>query len=258
MKAEKQILVLVLFCGLLILSAGCATSEVIGEKQYEWGVHDQSRPLPKVVAPGQNPGDAPADALVLFDGTDISQWSNGKGEPAQWKVENGYMEVNKTGGIQTKKSFGSCQLHVEWATPDVAKGTDQGRGNSGVFLMGHYEVQVLDCYENKTYADGHAGAIYAQKPPMVNVCRGPGIWQSYDIIFHAPRFEDGRVVRPATVTVLQNGVLIQDHWVIEGTTAWKQRASYKEHAAKLPLTLQDHGNPVRYRNIWIRELTDTE
>lgn len=140
----------------------------------------------------------------------------------------------------------------------MVKGKDQGRGNSGVFLMGIYEVQVLDCYENKTYADGHAGAIYAQKPPMVNVCRGPGVWQSYDIIFHTPRFEGGQVVRPATITVLQNGVLIQDHWVIEGATRWKQRASYTEHPVKMPILLQGHGDPVRYRNIWIRELAERE
>ena len=169
------------------------------------------------------------------------------------------MEVaRRTGDIRTKQAFGDCQLHIEWATPEEVVGESQGRGNSGVFLMSTYEVQVLDSYENKSYADGQAGAVYGQKPPLVNASRGPGEWQTYDIVFRRPKFKDGQVIKPATITVLQNGVLIQDHWVIEGETLFQQRARYTDHADKLPIKLQDHGNPVRYRNIWIRELTEPE
>jgi hypothetical protein len=224
----------------------------------KWGIHDTSRPQPPVVDPGPAgpPAPVPSDAVVLFDGKDLSAWTNTKGEPAQWLVKDGYMEVvKKTGAIRTKQGFGSCQLHVEWATPSPAVGTDQDRGNSGVFLMDTYEVQVLDTYENKTYADGMAGAIYGQYPPLVNASRKPGEWQSHDIVFHAPKFDDkGNVVSPARMTVFHNGVLVQDDEELTGPTGHKVRPPYKAHPDKMPLSLQDHSHPVRFRNVWIREL----
>jgi len=226
--------------------------------QDAWPVHDPNRPMPKVVAPGPAgpPAPAPADAVVLFDGKDLAAWTDAKGQPARWKVENGYMEVvPKTGGIRTAAGFGDCQLHVEWMAPSPAKGTDQDRGNSGVFLMDLYEVQVLDCYGNKTYADGMTAAIYGQFPPLVNACRPPGEWQTYDIVFHRPRFDkDGKVLSPATMTVFHNGLVVHERAVLTGPTAHKARPPYAMHADRLPISLQDHSHPVRYRNIWIREL----
>lgn len=237
---------------LLAIASGYSTTQ-----KHRWAVHDKNRPQPKVVAPGKQPGQPPSDAIILFDGSDLSQWVSTKDNgTAQWKVENGYMEVvKKSGSLRTKHSFGDCQLHIEWAIPAVVKGEGQHRGNSGIYLMGRYEVQVLESYNNTTYPDGQAAAIYGQNPPMVNVCRPPGQWQSYDIIFRRPDFKS---LTPATITVLHNGVLVQDHWVLEGTTAHKKRAKYAEHEGKLPLTLQNHGDPVRYRNIWIRELPELE
>jgi len=224
----------------------------------QWSIHDPARPLPPVVDPGPAgpPVAAPSDAIVLFNGKDLSEWEDSKGEPARWKVESGYMEVvAKTGSIRTKKAFGDCQLHIEWATPTAVSGEGQNRGNSGVFLMNTYEVQVLDSYENKTYADGMAGAIYGQYPPLVNACRKPGEWQSYDIIFRRPRFDSqGNVLTPARMTVFHNGILIHDHVELLGPTSHKIRLPYKAHADKLPLSLQDHGHPVRFRNIWLRPL----
>ena len=205
-------------------------------------------PEPPVVTPGDSIK-APSDAIVLFDGTDMSNFENGE----KWIVKDGYAEVAKT-SVTTKQSFGDCQLHVEFATPEVVKGRGQGRGNSGVYLMGKYEVQVLDSYESKTYFDGQCGAIYKQQPPTVNACRGPGEWQTYDIIFKAPRFnEDGSVKSKAYVTVLHNGVLIHNHLELQGGTFWHEPAHYEPHPEKLPLRIQHHKNPVRYRNIWIRE-----
>ncbi len=243
-----------------LAAMGLAWLGIAATTEYKWAVHDETRPNPPVVTPGATDDAPPSDAIVLFDGTDLSKWQSVKnGGPAGWKVENGYMEVAaKAGDICTKEAFGSCQLHIEWAAPEKVKGEGQSRGNSGVFLMSTYEVQVLDNYENRTYADGQAGAIYAQKPPMVNACRKPGEWQTYDIIFHAPVFDGEKVAKPAGITVLHNGVLVQDHWGIQGATAWKTRAAYTAHAEKLPLKLQDHGDPVRFRNIWIRPLSETE
>jgi hypothetical protein len=222
-----------------------------------WKIHDLDRPVPPVVDPGKD-GKPPADAVVLFDGKDLSQWVGEKGSPAAWKVENGYMEVKPdTDSIKTKDSFGDCQLHVEFATPVPGVGESQHRGNSGVFPMGLYEIQVLDSYENRTYADGQASAIYGQYPPLVNASRPPGEWQTYDIIFHGPRFAgDGKLLRPARVTMLHNGLLTQDNVELTGPTTNGARPPYKTHPRKLPLSLQNHSNPVRYRNIWIRELAD--
>lgn len=206
---------------------------------------------PVVAAPA---GKRPADAVVLFGGTDASAWHNGD----RWKIVDGALEVvPRTGDITTKQGFGSVQLHVEWATPAEVSGSGQGRGNSGVFLMNRYEVQVLDSYENETYPDGQAGAIYKESPPLVNASRPPGEWQTYDIIFHAPKFnDDGSVAKKATITVFHNGVLIQDHWEIQGTTFHNQEHRYEKHGDREPIRLQDHGNPVRFRNIWVRELRD--
>jgi len=241
-----------------LIAASVFLSAALWAMQDQWPVHDLDRPLPPVVAPGPvgPPAPPPADAVVLFDGKDLSQWTDAKGQPAKWKIENGYMEVvPKTGGIRTVKGFGDCQLHVEWMAPSPAKGTGQDRGNSGVFLMDTYEVQVLDCYENKTYADGTTAAIYGQFPPAVNACRPPGEWQTYDIVFHRPRFEaDGKLLAPARLTVFHNGILVHECAVLSGPTAHKARPPYKAHADKLPISLQDHDHPVRYRNIWLREL----
>ncbi len=202
-----------------------------------------------------NPGPPPSDAIVLFDGKDLSQWESAKKGPAQWLVKDGIATINGTGSISTKQEFGDCQLHVEWATPSEVKGDGQGRGNSGIKLQGRYEVQVLDSYDNKTYFHGQAGAVYKQYAPLVNASRKPGEWQTYDIIFHAPRFDDSKhLSKPATVTVLQNGVLVQDNVEIKGGTSFVGAPKYVAHPLKQPLVLQDHKNPVRYRNIWIREL----
>ncbi len=199
-------------------------------------------------------GPPPSDAIILFDGRNLSQWQGEKGGPAKWKlVEGGAMEVNATGSIRTKEEFGDCQLHVEWATPGEVKGEGQGRGNSGVYLQGRYEIQVLDSYNNKTYFDGQAGSFYGKAAPLVNASRPPGEWQSYDIIYHAPKMgSDGKRVVPGSFTVLHNGVLVQDHTPVNGEAT--SSADFKGIAAKGPLVLQDHGNPVRYRNIWIRPL----
>ena len=227
----------------------------------KWQIHDRNRPAPPVIAPGtastqDSPGRPPSDAIVLFDGKDLSLWAQKDGSAAKWKVENGYFEVvPKTGELHTKDAFGDCQLHVEFSEPNPPKGEDQDRGNSGVFLMGLYEIQVLDSYQSKTYADGQAAAVYGQYPPLVNASRPPGQWQTYDIIFHGPRFDaSGKLSRPARVTVLHNGVLVQDNVELTGPTAHHARPPYTPTPEKLPLALQDHNHPVRYRNIWIRSL----
>jgi hypothetical protein len=220
-----------------------------------WRVHDNTRPQPPKVKAGAKAGQAPSDAVVLFDGSDLSAWQRGNGEDAVWKLTGGAMEVNGTGSIQTRQSFKDCQLHVEWATPSASSGNSQGMGNSGVFLMGLYEIQVLDSHSNVSYADGSAGSIYGQYPPDVNVSRAPGEWQVYDIVFTAPRFNDaGKRTSPARVTVLHNGVLIHNNREILGPTTHRNLPPEESLVLAGPLSLQDHGNPVRYRNIWIRPL----
>lgn len=250
------------------------------DAKHAWAVHDDNRPgVKKITA---LPGKIPSDAKVLFDGSAKSiadNWCDSNGAPTKWTLdENGELiSVRGAGYIFTKDKFSDFQLHVEWASPKHVEGMDQGRGNSGVFLMGNYEIQVLDSYEtdpdapggnkNPNYSDGLAGAAYGQNPPLVNPCRAPGEFNAYDIIFHAPILnEKGDVVRPATVTVLFNGVVVQDHWLFDGPTGWRDRATYArttgdaglKREAKMPIAFQDHGNPVHYRNVWIRELPRPE
>ncbi len=243
----------------IVAGAGLApTARAVAQRPEDYPIHSMDRPVPIVVDPGAGalPVPPPHDAVVLFDGKDLSKWMQSSGEPAAWVVRNGYFEVKPgSGTLQTRDGFGDVQLHVEWASPSPARGEGQDRGNSGVYLMGLYEVQVLDSYGNRTYADGQAAAIYGQYPPLVNVSRPPGVWQSYDIVFREPRFNaDSSLQRPATMTVFHNGVLVQDHVTLTGPTANGRRPPYVMHADRLPLMLQDHGHAVRFRNIWLREL----
>jgi hypothetical protein len=234
----------------------------LAQPDPNWLDHDRTRPQPPVIDPGtagspDRPGKAPSDAVVLFDGQDLSQWVALDGNPTKWVVKDSAMEcVPGSGYIRTLRNFGDCQLHVEFATPSKAEGSGQGRGNSGVFLgLDRYEIQVLDSYQNITYADGSAGSIYGQYPPLVNACHPPGQWQSYDVIYTAPRFSaEGKLLLPARLTILHNGVLIQNNVELTGPTSWLERAPYSPHPEKQPIALQDHGNPVRFRNIWVREL----
>jgi len=211
---------------------------------------------PRIVTPGRTSADPPSDAVVLFDGKSLASWRSSDGTPAKWQVKDGYMEVVAgAGDILTAEPFGDCQLHIEWATPSIVKGEGQERGNSGVFLMDHYEIQVLDSYDNKTYFHGQAGSVYKQYAPLVNASRAPGQWQTYDIVFRAPKFdEQGKPIERARVTVLHNGALIQNNVEIFGNTYNDRPAVYTAHPPLQPLRLQDHGNPVRYRNVWIRRL----
>lgn len=223
-----------------------------------WDVHSMSRPKPSVVAPAAagEPVPPPSDAIILFDGSNLSEWRGAGDAPARWRLVDGAMEVVRgTGSITTTRAFGDMQLHIEWRTVAPPRADGQNRSNSGVFLMGRYEVQVLDSYQNETYADGQAAALYGQQPPLVNASRPPGEWQSYDIIFRRPRFAaDGSVEQPARITMFHNGVLVHDAAAFSGATAHMRRAEYLAHESRLPLALQDHGDPVRYRNIWVRDL----
>lgn len=275
MKTRRWIVALLFALGCLGVGRPAAAQEkppAIGHDDTpmlpgdKWHVHDGKRPLPPVVTPGefstqQTPGTPPSDAIVLFNGTDLSKWKDGKGQPAGWKIENGAMVVPPKGTpgggtISTRDEFGDCQLHIEWATPTPPTGNSQGRGNSGVFFFGRYEIQVLDSYQNVTYADGQAAALYGQYPPLVNASRKPGEWQTYDILFTAPRFKDGKLESPAYVTVLHNGVVVHNHTALLGSTAHKKAPQYSPHPPKGPISLQDHGNPMRFRNIWVREIKD--
>lgn len=223
----------------------------------KWLVHDDDRPRPAVVTPAESfsqGAGAPSDAIVLFDGTDLSKWQDGDKE-ASWKIADGFMEVTK-GTIRTKDEFSDFQLHLEFATPAEVKGDSQGRGNSGVIIFGAYEIQVLDSYENETYADGQAGSMYGQFPPLRNAAKKPGEWQSYDLIFEAPRWEGDKLVKKANVTLLHNGVLLHNRKEFSGPVAHRGVKEYGPPASKGPIVLQDHGNPMRFRNIWIRAIGD--
>lgn len=234
----------------------------------KWHVHDPNRPQPKVIIPGtfstaDAPGRPPSDAMVLFDGTDLSKWQAGNGQPSGWIVENGAMMVPPKGtanggDIMTKDSFGDMQLHIEWSAPAEVKGSGQGRGNSGVLIMGRYELQVIDSFNNPTYPDGQAGAVYGQTPPQVNASRLPGQWQVYDVMWTAPRFKDGQLQSPAYITVIHNGVVVQNHTQVIGAVAHRNLAKYVPHEAASAFRLQDHGDRVRYRNIWVRPLKSVD
>jgi Domain of Unknown Function (DUF1080) len=235
-------------------------SLVHGQQLTDWPQHSMDRPRPPVVDPGKFPGSpsVPSDAISLFNGKSLDHWrsSDDAHGPAGWKVAGDYLEVVAgAGGIETVAGFGDAQVHVEWMAPNPPRGEGQDRGNSGIFLMGRYEVQVLDSWRNDTYPDGQAGSVYGQYPPRVNPIRPPGEWNSYDIVFHRPRFDSaGRVVAPARMTVFFNHVLVQDNVELVGPTSHRVRNPYERHADRLPISLQDHGHPVRFRNIWIREL----
>ena len=218
-------------------------------------------PVPKMVTPGKTYGEPPSDAVVLFDGRSLANWDKEAGGAPGWKLDgDGAMTVVKgSGNIKTKQKFGDCQLHIEWREPATIAGASQTRGNSGIFFMGQYELQVLDSYDNPTYVNGQAGSIYKQHIPLVNASRKPGEWQAYDVIFTAPRFAaDGKVISPAYITVLHNGILVQNHVAIKGGTVWIGQPKYTKHGDKESLVLQDHGldggQPMSYRNIWVREL----
>ena len=228
-----------------VIAIGCSLATAASAREWKSGI---VWPEPSVVdAPASKP---PSDAIVLFDGTDLSKWNSGE----RWEVKDGYC-VPKRGGISTKQGFGDCQIHIEWASPAKVTGRGQGRGNSGIYIMSKYEIQILDSYNNKTYYDGMAGSLYKTMPPIVNASRKPGEWQTYDILFTAPRFDkDGKLSRHAYVTMLHNGVVIHNHTRVLGTTKWTEPPSYAKHPRKLPFHLQNHGNPVRFRNIWVREI----
>jgi len=242
------------------IAASSAMSQQRPMSADGWPMHSMDRPQPRVVRPGAviAPIAPPSDAIVLFDGTSLAHWRTADSvpAPARWRLVDGAMEVVRgSGSVQTAQGFGDVQLHVEWRAPTPPSGTGQNRGNSGVFLMGRYEVQVLDSHENVTYPDGQAGAIYGQYAPLVNASRPPGEWQSFDIVFRAPRFgAQGHVLSPARMTVIHNGTLVQDNVTLVGPTSNQRRDPYEAHPDRLPILLQDHGDPVRFRNIWVREL----
>ena len=237
-------------CTMLAVSAAAQNKEQMKPEATEvW------EPVPKVITPGTETLTAPSDAIVLFNGKNLDSWESEKGGPAKWEVKDDAMTVVKGGGvIKTKEQFEDFQLHIEWRTPAEVKGESQGRGNSGIFMQEQYELQVLDNYNNRTYSNGQAGSFYKQKIPLVNACKKPGEWQTYDVIWTAPRFNsDGSLKSPARATVLQNGVLVQNNVELEGKTEYIGKPTYVKHGAK-SIALQDHGNPVSFRNIWIRPL----
>ncbi|MEM8947615.1 MAG: DUF1080 domain-containing protein [Planctomycetota bacterium] len=246
-----------LMCGFVLLAIGIR-AQPLDAVEYLPGI---AWPEPAVITPGENNADAPSDAIVLFDGKDLSAWN----DDGSWQVENGVMIVGTT-SLLTKRKFGDCQVHVEWSMPNPPRGNGQDRGNSGIFFMPHYEearqlywkyeIQILDSYDNRTYFDGQAAAVYKQSPPLVNAMRRPGQWNTYDIVFIAPRFaEDGTLNSPAYVTLVHNGVLVHNHYEMSGPTSWTAPPAYSKHAERLPLGLQNHGHKVRFRNIWVREIT---
>ncbi len=252
---------------LIVLTATLLTTSLSAQKKNQDSLAKEAaktelwEPVPKLVTPGTTNSSAPSDAIVLFDGTGVKEWDKKDGGAPGWKIDDeGALTVVKgSGDIATKKKFNNFQLHIEWRSPALIAGASQTRGNSGIFLMGSYELQVLDSYNNPTYVNGQAGSIYKQQIPLVNACKKPGEWQTYDVVFTAPVFaEDGKVLSPARVTVLQNGILVQNNAEIKGNTEWIGLPKYVKLNPKEPLILQDHGkdggNPVSYRNIWIREL----
>lgn len=228
-----------------LLGLSVITSNGTFAQEYLNGIKWET---PPVIKPGSNPTDPPSDAIILFDGKDLSRWKGAE----KWKVEDGIMIEGK-GDVTSVDEFGDCQLHIEWSAPTEAKGSGQGRGNSGIFLMNNYELQVLDSYNNETYADGQAGAVYKQTPPMVNAMKAPGEWNVYDVVFTAPRFnEDGSLKSPAYITAFHNGAVILNHFELLGDTPFNRPPEYRKHPEVGPIRLQDHGNPVRFRNIWVR------
>jgi hypothetical protein len=244
----------------LIIKPAClvyllASGILAFSQEWKPGLTEKWEPVPPKVTPGEGTA-APSDAIILFDGKDLSKWESEKGGPAQWKVKDGcFTVIPDMGSIQTKQSFGDVQLHIEWRAPFEAKGDGQDHGNSGVYLQKRYEIQVLDCYTNTTYVNGQTASIYKQYAPLVNACKPTGEWQTYDIIFMAPRFNDnGTLFAPATITLLHNGVLVLNHVILQGATEYIGLPKYIAHDLKQPLLLQDHGNPVSFRNIWVREL----
>ena len=260
-----------LFVALLATGTGCAdrtelgdTSEATesGETSEALPQHPEDtevwEPEPKTVTPGRE-DTPPSDAIVLFGGIDLAGWTHEDGSAAEWYIEDGVMTVAPgTGNIRTRQGFGDVQLHIEWRTPAEIVGDGQGRGNSGIFLMERYELQVLDSYENRTYSNGQAGSIYKQHIPLVNASRAPGVWQSYDVVFTAPRFAgDGTVVSPAYMTVFHNGVLIQNDVEIQGPMVFIGLPEYEAHGDRAPILLQDHSNLVSFRNIWVREISES-
>jgi hypothetical protein len=244
---------LLLFSFLLFAFAKTSHAQGLTDEEMDPRVTEQYVNVPVVTASAKT-GGAPSDAIVLFDGTSLRNWQKLDGSPAHWILGENAMTVASGGDIVTRDSFDNFQLHLEFRTPAVVKGEGQGRGNSGLFLQDRYEVQILDNYNNPTYSNGQAGSIYKQTPPMVNACKAPGEWQTYDVIYTAPVFsEKGTLLHPAYVTVIQNGVLVQNHTAIQGTTPFKGRGVYEPHGAA-PIRLQDHGNPMSFRNIWLRPL----
>ena len=239
MFSKMTLMMLALFAFCCLQSANASAEEYLNG--IEWVA-------PPIVTPGKTDADPPADAIMLFDGSDLSKWENGE----NWKVEDGVAYSGK-GKIVSKEAFGDCQLHVEWTAPNPAKGSGQGRGNSGIFFMDKYEIQVLDSYDNETYHDGQAGAIYKQTPPAVNAMRPPGQWNTYDIFWTAPRFDSsGELISPAYMTAIHNGVLILNHFELKGDTPFNRPPTYTADGGTGPISIQDHGNPVGFRNIWVR------
>ncbi len=235
---------------LIYVAFGRHNGQAVFFAPYESGIVWKE---PKLVTPGER-GGAPSDAVVLFDGKNMDAWTNGD----KWLIEDGAAVAMKT-AVSTKQSFGDCQLHLEFATPKKVSGKGQGRGNNGIgFMNARYEIQVLDSWDNPTYFDGMCASIYKQRPPMVNASRKPGEWQTYDIFFETPRFKEGKVARPGYVTVVHNGVLVQNHVKLLGDTPYDRAPGYKPHPEKQPLVLMYHGNPVRFRNMWIREIHEPE
>jgi len=242
-----------LFALLLFAFAKTTLAQALTDEEMDPRVTEQYLNIPIITA-SETTGEAPSDAIVLFDGTSLENWSKLDGSQAHWTLGDNAMTVASGGDIMTRDSFENFQLHLEFRTPAVIKGEGQGRGNSGLFLQGRYEVQILDNYNNPTYSNGQAGSIYKQTPPLVNACKAPGEWQTYDVIFTAPVFsKKGTLLHPAYVTVIHNGVLVQNHTAIQGTTPYKGRGIYEPHGAG-PIRLQDHGNPMSFRNIWIRKM----